>query len=401
MKSLLLTVFFASVAVFAGIAPIVFPENEMINGQYIVVFHQSTTAEQRAAHLKDLAAMMTLEDKLIDTYEMNEFVGYAAKLSSSLIEQVAASPLVEYIEVDSIVRAYASCNLQNGATWGINRVSEQALNLNGQYKYANTGAGVVAYIVDTGILTTHVDFQGRASFGANYAGGSNQDCNGHGTHVAGTVGSATYGIAKGVTLVAVKVLSCDGSGTNAGVISGIQYVQQQHIAKKKPSVANMSLGGGKSTSLDNAVKAAISSGVTFVVAAGNENQDACNTSPGGVLTAISVGATGTDDDSSWGQEDIRASFSNWGSCVSILAPGVLITSTWIGSNSAIETISGTSMASPHVCGVAALYLEQNPTATAAQVKSALVSMASPSLIDMGCSGTCGNTINKLLYNACS
>jgi len=375
--------------------------NTPIEGQYIVVFKTETTSQQRDEHMKELSVKFESKDEIIDRYEMGTFFGYAAKLSSALLEEERNSVLVDYIEVDSIVHATQSCTQQNDATWGINRVSEQQLNLNGIYKYSYDGQNVDSYIVDTGILTTHVEFEGRAVFGVNYAGGSNADCNGHGTHVAGTVGSKSYGVAKKTTLIAVKVLDCNGSGTNSGVISGIQWVQSSYQGKSNPAVANMSLGGGKSSSLDNAVRAAILSGVTFAVAAGNENQDACNVSPGGVLTAISAGATGTDDDGNWGEEDIRASFSNWGSCVSILAPGVLITSTWIGSNTAIETISGTSMASPHVAGAAACYLSENPDDTPAQVKAALLNTASSGLVDLNCAGNCASkTPNLLLYKSC-
>jgi len=405
MKFVLVALFFVASLTFAlsGPAPIIFAaDNEIVVGQYIVVFHPTTTLEQRNAHVNGLSSIMTVEDRFLHRYEIGEFVGYAGKFSSDVIEQIALSPLVDYIEVDSIVKASQSCQTQNAATWGINRISEQELFLNGQYNYAYSGSGVDAYIIDTGILTTHVDFGGRATFGANYAGGSNADCNGHGTHVAGTVGSNTYGVAKGVNLIAVKVLDCAGSGTNAGVIAGVQWAVTQYTSKKNPAVANMSLGGGKSTSLDNAVKAAITAGISFAVASGNENQDACNISPGGVITALSAGASGTDDDGNFGQEDVRAYFSNWGTCVSLFAPGVLITSTWIGaSNTATATISGTSMAAPHVAGAAALYLQQNPTATAATVKSALLSAATPNVIDMGCTGRCGDTANIMLYSSCS
>jgi len=305
--------------------------------------------------------------------------------------------LVDFIETDSWRHSTQTCNQQSGATWGINRVSEKALNLNGKYKYSQNGAGVDAYIIDTGILIKHVDFEGRAVWGYNAVDTQNTDCNGHGTHVSGTVGGKTWGIAKKVTLIAVKVLDCQGSGTNAGVIAGVQWAQNQYVNKGKPGVANMSLGGSKSTALDNAVKAAINAGLFFAVASGNENQDACNTSPGGLTVAVSVGATGTDSVS-----DNRAAFSNWGTCVSILAPGELITSTWIGSsNTATKTISGTSMASPHVCGAAALYLAEETGATPADTKKFLVASASSNLVDLECTGNCAKTPNKLLHHGCA
>jgi len=273
--------------------------------------------------------------------------------------------------------------------------------LNGQYKYDSEGAGVQAFIVDTGVLTTHTEFAGRAVWGANYAGdGKNTDCNGHGTHVAGTVGGTLYGVAKKVSIIAVKVLGCTGSGTNSGVISGIQYTATNR--KGKPSVANMSLGGGFSQALNDAVKAAVNAGVVFAVAAGNENQDACNTSPASEASAITVGSTDVEDKGTSTQIDIRSSFSNFGKCVKVLAPGSLIKSAWYTSNTATNTISGTSMASPHVAGVAALILGNNPTATAATIEKLLLAQASSDEIDLACTTTaCRNTPNKLLYSACA
>ena len=252
---------------------------------------------------------------------------------------------------------------ETGATWGIDRIDQRNLPLSGTYTYTHTGAGVTAYIIDTGINTTHNEFGGRASVGYDAIGDGRNgiDCNGHGTHVSGTVGGATYGVAKGVTLKAVRVLDCTGSGTNSGVIAGVDWVTSHHSG---PSVANMSLGGGASTALDNAVSNSIASGVTYGIAAGNSNRNACNYSPARTATAITVGATTSTD--------ARASYSNYGSCLDIFAPGSSITSSWIGSNTATNTISGTSMATPHVVGVAAQYLQSNPTASAATVRNALV-----------------------------
>jgi len=283
---------------------------------------------------------------------------------------------------------------------GINRISEKVLQLTGDYRYDNDGAGVQAFIVDTGIRTTHTEFSGRAVWGANYVGdGQNTDCNGHGTHVAGTVGGSLYGVAKKVTLIAVKVLGCTGSGTTAGVISGIQYTSNNKNGK--PSVANMSLGGGYSKALNDAVAAAVKAGISFAVAAGNENQNACNTSPASEPSAITVGSTDVDDNGS-AEKDIRSSFSNFGTCVKILAPGSLIKSAWHTSNTATNTISGTSMAAPHVCGAAALYLGENPTATPSQVTTFLTSQATSNVITMNCgtSSACNQTPNKMLFSGC-
>jgi subtilisin family serine protease len=223
------------------------------------------------------------------------------------------------------------------------------------------------YIVDTGIRFSHNDFGGRAVTGYDAVdGGSADDCNGHGTHVAGTVGGSTYGVAKGVTLVGVRVLNCSGSGTNSGVIAGVNWVASDHQTGA-PAVANMSLGGSVSSALDTAVNNAINDGVTFAVAAGNSNRNACNYSPARVAAAITVGATTSTD--------ARASYSNYGSCLDLFAPGSSITSAWYTSNTATNTISGTSMATPHVAGVAALYLKGNPGASPATVRDAIVNNA--------------------------
>jgi subtilisin family serine protease len=258
----------------------------------------------------------------------------------------------------------------------LDRIDQRDLPLNTTYNYNNTGADVRAYIIDTGIRTTHNEFGGRATWGTNTAGGPDDDCHGHGTHVAGTVGGSTYGVAKGVSLVAVKVLNCAGSGTTTGVISGINWVAANGI---EPAVANMSLGGGASTALDNAVNNAVASGITFAVAAGNSSADACNYSPARAGNAITVGATTSTD--------ARASYSNFGGCVDIFAPGSGITSAWKNSNSAKKTISGTSMATPHVTGVAALYLQGHPSANPGTVAGALTSSASTNKISNPGSGS--------------
>jgi subtilisin family serine protease len=312
--------------------------------------------------------------------------GFAASLSESQARRLAADPAVDYVEQDQVYRASAT---QSNATWGLDRIDQRALPLSTTYTYPRTGAGVHAYIIDTGILTTHTEFGGRAASGYDFVDNDSNatDCNGHGTHVAGTVGGSTYGVAKGVSLVAVRVLDCNGSGTTTGVISGINWVTANAI---KPAVANMSLGGGASTTLDNAVSASIAAGITYGVAAGNGNilgirQNACNYSPARVPTAITVGATQ--------RTDAAASFSNYGTCVDLLAPGVDITSSWYSSTTATNTISGTSMATPHVVGAAALVLQANTAYTPAQVSSYLTTNATPNVVTNAGTGT----PNKLLY----
>jgi len=260
---------------------------------------------------------------------------------------------VRYIEADQIVKLNDDgYETQKGATWGIDRIDQRAPLLDGTYSYfESAGAGVTAYVVDTGIYLGHSEFEGRAIFGFNAITNEGpDDGNGHGTHVAGTIGGLTYGVAKKVTLVAVKVLSSGGSGSWAGVVAGVDFVTKDHQARGADalSVSNMSLGGGKTPTLDAAVVASVEAGVNHVVAAGNDGTNACNYSPANVPEAITVGATSS--------VDARAYFSNIGTCVDIFAPGLAITSAWIGTPTAIQTISGTSMASPHVAGAVAQHL---------------------------------------------
>jgi subtilisin family serine protease len=291
--------------------------------------------------------------------------GYAAAIPPGRSDELAADSRVAYVERDGTVTTLAT---QSGATWGLDRIDQRSLPLSGTFTYANTGAGVTAYIVDTGIRFSHSEFGGRANSGYDAVdGGTADDCNGHGTHVAGTVGGSTYGVAKDVSLVAVRVLNCSGNGTTSGVIAGLDWVTANH-ATGAPAVANMSLGGGASTALDDAVRRSIADGVSYAVAAGNGNpgckdQDACRTSPSRVAEAMTIGAVD--------KTDTKASWSNYGNCVDWFAPGVGITSAWSTSDTATNTISGTSMATPHTTGVAALYLQSNPGASAAAVRDAL------------------------------
>jgi subtilisin family serine protease len=290
--------------------------------------------------------------------------GFAGAISDAARQGLLRDNRVVRVEPDGIATIVTT---QTGATWGLDRVDQRA-GLNTMYNYTNTGTGVTAYILDTGIRFSHSEFGGRAVSGFDAVdGGSADDCNGHGTHVAGTVGGANYGVAKNVSLVAVRVLNCSGSGTWSGVIAGIDWVTAHHAAGT-PAVSNMSLGGGANTSVDNAVRNMIADGVSSAIAAGNGNQggraqDACKYTPARVSQAMTIGATD--------QSDRKTSWSNYGTCVDWFAPGLNITSAWYNGNTATRTISGTSMATPHTAGVAALYLEDNPGASPSAVSAAL------------------------------
>ena len=353
------------------------PMGRPIKDAYIVVFKDDVSDVNAA--VDEMSKNSNAKAKYVYRHSIK---GFAATLPPAALENMRKNPKVRYIEQDQEVSINVT---QTGATWGIDRTDQTVLPLDGTYTYESTGSTVDAYIFDTGIKQDHSEFGGRAKPGydAFVSGGPANDANGHGTHVAGTVGGSRYGMAKNVTLYAVKVLGDNGSGTWSGVIAGIDWAVGHHTTR--PAVGNMSLGGGASTSVDDAVRRAVADGIVMCVAAGNSTADASTSSPARTAEAITVGATTSSDG--------FASYSNFGSVVDILAPGSSITSAWYTSTTAINTISGTSMASPHVAGASVLYLEANPGSTPAQVSTGLKSVATPNRISSVPSGTA----NLLLY----
>ncbi len=363
----------------------------IIPGQFIVVLHDVTAREATApvetAEVTASRLAASVDGEILYVYDA-ALNGFAVRVPPG--EEISAAttlegdPKVDYVEPDRVARVVEADGTQTGATWGLDRIDQASLPLNSTYIYPNTGAGVHAYIIDTGVLITHTQFTGRIGTGFSAIGSSQNyvDCNGHGTHVSGTVGGTTYGVAKQVTIHPVRVLDCSGSGSNSGVIAGVNWVTAN---RQLPAVANMSLGGGASSALDTAVANSIAAGVTYAIAAGNDNQNACNYSPARTAAALTVGATTSTD--------ARASYSNYGTCLDIFAPGSSITSAWYTGSSAKAVLNGTSMATPHVAGAAALYLAANPSASPAQVAQALTGGATLNKVTSPGTGS----PNRLLY----
>ncbi|KAM3083867.1 proteinase B [Clarireedia jacksonii] len=414
-----------------GVAPLLSSSNSVeVPDSYIVVFKKHVTEASATEHhswVQDIHSAGENErtelrkrgqfpittdvfEGLKHTFNIaGDFLGYSGHFDDSVIEEVRRHPDVEYVEKDSVVHTLGDTEgeTEKNAPWGLARISHRdSLNFGTFNKYlyaADAGEGVDVYVIDTGTNTEHVDFEGRAHWGKTIpANDADEDGNGHGTHCSGTVAGKKYGVAKKANVYAVKVLRSNGSGTMADVVKGVEWAANSHIEKAKKgkkgfkgSAANMSLGGGKSPALDRAVNGAVAAGIHFAVAAGNDNADSCNYSPAAAENAITVGASALDDS--------RAYFSNYGPCNDIFAPGLSILSTWIGSKYAVNTISGTSMASPHVAGLLAYYLSLQPSSDSAyavaeitpkKLKENIISVATKGAL----SDVPSNTENLLIWN---
>jgi subtilisin family serine protease len=353
-----------------------------IEGSYIIKLRVGNEPRRFFGDGNNLTGVT--DKRIRHIYNHSKFQGFSGKFTKEEIDQLKKDRRIEYIEPEQVFTIAAQQN--NPPSWGLTRISQRTCDLSQPYIYPdNGGAGIDVWVIDTGIQTNHTDFGGRATMVKNYiTSESNTDLNGHGTHVAGTIGSATYGVAKKVTIYGVKALNKNGSGTTSSIVAAIQYVAQS--ARPGKSVLNMSLSGSKSTSVNNAIAAVVSAGIAVIVAAGNDYADACNKSPASSTSAFTVAATTSSD--------AHASYSNYGNCVNIYASGTSINSLWIGPDGFNRTISGTSMASPHVAGVAALYLATGRYRTVSSLYSALSGNATPNVV----TGVLTGTPNRLVYN---
>jgi len=376
--------------------PLIKAPAEALEGRYIVVFKDNIADDHFAAEL----AHATENYEVLYQYQ-HALKGYAARLTSEQLKEVRQSQVVSWVEEDALAHALACSPRHPVNSWGLTRIAEAKMSLDGHYSFPTTaGTGTIAYVLDTGIYIQHTDFAGRATFGWKAEPGwSETDGNGHGTHVASTIVGVAYGVARSARTIAVKVLGDNGSGSWAGVIGGVDWTIGKYVGDKIPGVINMSLGGGFNAAVNAAVDAAVNAGIVTVVAAGNSNNDACGLSPAGADEVLTVGAT----DVGVTETDIRSYFSSYGPCLEVFAPGSDITAAWIGSPTAVRTISGTSMASPHVAGVACLMRGEVPTAPAKDIQNSLIGSATQGEINLGCppSGTCNQSPNLMVWNGCT
>ncbi len=358
--------------------PVVPAVGKALPGHYIVTVAEGTEP-------RGLARALQISPRFTYTEAVN---GFAAELNAGQLNALRHSAEVVRIEQDQVVTASRTAPsakatqyvTAGGGLWGLDRIDQRSLPLSGSYAYTTTASTVRAYVIDTGIATGHADFGGRAQNVFDAFGGNGQDCNGHGTHVAGTIGGASYGVAKGALLRGLRVLDCNGSGSTSGIIRAVDWLRANHI---KPAVANMSLGGGYSSTLNSAVTNLANAGVSVAVAAGNENADSCRVSPASASNVLTVAASD--------KTDTRAPFSNYGSCVETYAPGVAITSSW--HTGGTETVSGTSMASPHVAGVMALYKATYGDKASSTVNNSIVANTTSGVVK----GNVSKTPNRLLW----
>ncbi len=376
------------------------PSVQQIPNEYMVVLKKGSDLRAEVARARGLGA------EVMDQWQ-HALLGYSVRIPGSQLNALRASKAIQWVEPNAVMHVstvypcstggYANC------AWGLDRISESNLPMDGNYVISNAapthGANATAYSIDTGILLTHSDFGGRARFGADFIRNppAPGDDHGHGTHTSGTIGGTTYGVAKSVQLVSVKVCNSAGSCPTTAIVNGVNWVTAD-AATHKPAVANMSLGGGANATIDAAVTSSIASGIVYGIAAGNSfGADACTQSPARVPTAITVGATGSNDGLvPPASPDARANYSNIGTCLDIFAPGSQIKSAWNTSNTATNIISGTSMATPHVVGVAALFLSEKPTKTVAQVTAAIVNHATNGVVTNPGAGSPNKLLNSSL-----